>query len=169
MQTYRRKKIHNICKEIWDNHKLKPGFNLEKLLNKINVNYAEESLSDNISAILVIKDDKKLITVNKGHHINRQRFSIAHEIGHLLLGHKKEIDVKTREAIYFRNEVSSLGIDNDEIEANYFAANLLMPEEQIFNHLDKDKSFEENVSIIAKSFTVSEAATTRRFINLGLA
>lgn len=168
MQTYRRRKIHQICKSIWDKYGLVAGFDFSYLLPKLNVEYKEESFEDNnISAILLIKGSKSLITANAYHHINRKRFSIGHELGHLLLGHKKDIDIKEEEKIFFRNEISSMGINNDEIEANYFSANLLMPEHILKESIDLNSSFEDNVANLAGRFVVSQASMTLRLNHIG--
>lgn len=168
MQTYKRRKIHDICNSIWSDFSLEPGFEFSTLLAQMNISYKEESFEDdNISAILITKGEKSLITANSNHHINRKRFSIGHELGHLYLSHKKELDVKEEEKIFFRNEISSMGIDNDEIEANYFSACLLMPEEKIRENVQMDISFEENIEKLADLFKVSQAAMTLRLNFLG--
>ena len=63
--------------------------------------------------------------LNSAHHIHHQRFMIAHEIGHFVL-HEGKMYVDTP-TVRFRDSVSGLAIDNEEIESNGFAAELLMP------------------------------------------
>lgn len=168
MQTYKRRKIHDICNKLWDKYSLQPGFKFSKLLAEMNISYREECFEDDgISAILITKGEKSLITSNSNHHINRKRFSIGHEMGHLLLNHKRELDVKEEEKIFFRNQTSSLGIDSDEVEANYFSACLLMPEEKVKESVNMNISFEENIENLSKLFKVSQAAMTLRLNFLG--
>jgi len=168
MQTYKRRKIQSICNDLWDKHSLIPGFSFDDLLNNLKITYKEEEFEDDsISAILITKGMKSIITANASHHINRKRFSIGHELGHLLLGHKKELDIKQKERIFYRNEISAQGIDTDEIEANYFSACLLMPEDKIKSCIDMDISFDENIYNLSKLFQVSQAAMTLRLNNLG--
>jgi len=62
------------------------------------------------------------LSVNNLHHINRQRFTLAHEYGHYCL-HKDKQSVFTDE-IFFRNANN----DSMEYAANEFAAKILMPE-----------------------------------------
>lgn len=57
-----------------------------------------------------------------GFHEHNVRFTLAHEIGHIYLGHFKENNIDSRD-IYGRCEY----------EANYFAAALLMPEHLLYN------------------------------------
>lgn len=54
---------------------------------------------------------------------NRYRWNIAHELGHIMLNHHKE-NYKTR---IFRSSLSDYEYNSLEIEANYFAAYLLVP------------------------------------------
>jgi len=167
MQTYRRRKIHETCNEIWGNYSLTPGFDVEELLEEMGIKYKAESLSNSISAVLIIKSGKKLVTVNSNHPTTRQRFSISHELGHLFLDHKKNFDLNEQSKIFYRDTVSSLGIDTDEIEANYFAACLLMPESEIKSNVIEFLSFEENVEMLSDKFVVSAAAMTLRLSFLG--
>jgi Zn-dependent peptidase ImmA (M78 family) len=49
----------------------------------IRIRHSE--MEDSVSGLLVIKGDVVTLGVNKTHHPNRQRFTIAHELGHFLL------------------------------------------------------------------------------------
>jgi Zn-dependent peptidase ImmA (M78 family) len=80
-----------------------------------------------------LPDGSAVIGVNALHHTKRQRFTIAHELGHLLL-HKdesihvdKQFLVDRSRLLGKRDRVSSQAEDPKEIEANQFAAELLMP------------------------------------------
>jgi Zn-dependent peptidase ImmA (M78 family) len=72
-------------------------------------------------------DGSAIIGVNAANSLRRQRFTIAHEVGHLLLHLDEDFHIDERFPIGFRSEVSSLAVDPREIEANQFAAELLMP------------------------------------------
>jgi Zn-dependent peptidase ImmA (M78 family) len=89
--------------------------------------------------MLIRDDDKVIIGVNSNHTEQRQRFSIAHEIGHFLLheGKKLTVDRQIKYQVNFRDKKSSLGIDINEIEANRFASALLIPEKFINKDLEK--------------------------------
>ncbi|WP_294796183.1 ImmA/IrrE family metallo-endopeptidase [uncultured Fenollaria sp.] len=67
--------------------------------------------------------ENKIIRVNKNEPIYRQRFTIAHELGHILLGHEgksfRKLDHK---------EYGDFLERMNEVTANSFAAELLMPE-----------------------------------------
>ncbi|KIA81999.1 hypothetical protein QR66_01765 [Chromobacterium piscinae] len=92
----------------------------------------------------------------------RQRFTIAHEIGHWALGHLND---KKR---CFRDgpaEFSSNATDSEEREANNFAAQLLMPETLIRWAIEKKGI--ESIPALANLFDVSKVAMTYRLKNLG--
>jgi Zn-dependent peptidase ImmA (M78 family) len=42
---------------------------------------------DDLAGMLINGGPKPIVAVNSAHHKNRQRFTIAHECGHLALGH----------------------------------------------------------------------------------
>ena len=77
-----------------------------------------------------------VIGVNSLHHPNRRRFTIAHECGHLRLheGQRAYVD-RSPLHINRRDQVSSQATDAEEIEANRFAAELLMPYDMIMDGL----------------------------------
>lgn len=56
------------------------------LANKLGLAVQFELMDENISGVLEKQNDGKFhIKVNSRHHPNRQRFTIAHEIGHFIL------------------------------------------------------------------------------------
>jgi Zn-dependent peptidase ImmA (M78 family) len=57
----------------------------------------------------------------------RQRFTIGHELGHLTLHHGHDLILERLVRLNFRDATSSTANDEEEIEANHFAAELLMP------------------------------------------
>ena len=117
---------------------------------------------------MLIRDDAErgiVIGVNSLHHSNRQRFTIAHECGHLRLhkGRKSYVDRSFR--INRRDEVSSQATDAEEIEANRFAAELLMPYDLIKEDLMKyrpDIEDEDELRELADRYRVSLQALTLR-------
>jgi Zn-dependent peptidase ImmA (M78 family) len=122
-----------------------------------------------ISGLLLRREGSTICIINKDHPPTRRRYSIAHEIGHFMLHPPEEayIDVAAR------SDKSSDGTDPREIEANAFAAVLLMPEHLLRQRVPRplDISFEDDADAIrqlAKAFHVSTTAMTYRLLNLGL-
>ena len=104
-------------------------------------------------ALTQTRDDAIFIVYNDERPIVRKRFSVAHELGHLYMGH------------LHGNSSNDLNTDNfDEIEANAFAAQLLMP--PIF--LRKDiKSGLKDPEQLAKKYNVSIDAMWLQLRNSG--
>jgi Zn-dependent peptidase ImmA (M78 family) len=115
--------------------------------------------------------DRTIIGVNSATSARRQRFTIAHELGHMLLHQDDALMVDN--AVQFRDERSSLAIDPEEIEANTFAAALLMPAEQVLAHVKAAlaagiSSREKLIGRLAQTFDVSAEAMGYRLVNLGI-
>ena len=132
-----------------------------------------EDMDDDMSGLLVVKGGKRAIGVNKKHHRNRQRFTIAHEIGHFVLHHKSFQDPKNdlhwdKKWAYFRS-AEGVGEDPIEYEANQFAAELLMPEDMLRSVIKRDRidlSNDIDIARLAELLQVSEQALTIRLVGL---
>jgi Zn-dependent peptidase ImmA (M78 family) len=128
-------------------------------------------LADDLSGIAFIKDGQRYIVYNAVHHPNRQRFTIAHELGHHLMDYKMLAQsVHVDRGVLRRDSMSSGGIDEIEIAANAFAACLLMPERLIRLVLRQSIDLEDEALVgqLARKFGVSSAALTNRILNLSL-
>ena len=131
--------------------------------NDIDV-YAIEFTNENISGVISKKDNKTTILVNENESYNRQRFTVAHELGHYFLHMNED---KTYEELY-RDGRSTL----EEVEANKLGAELLMPSEKVINKFNEiialKKSEKEIISHLSDLFKVSEEAMGYKLMNLGL-
>lgn len=127
----------------------------------------ERKLDPELSGMSFIRDGKGYVVVNSAHHVNRRRFTMAHEIGHHLLHSdylSKNVHVDT--AVLRRDELSSEGVYSKEIAANAFAAELLMPRAEVQKLASLDLSDEDEVARAAARFGVSATALTFRISNL---
>jgi len=118
---------------------------------------------DEVSGVTFIEAGVKSIGVNSKHALTRQRFSVAHEIGHYLCGHEAYDGDKilVEETARMLNAHS-----HQEMEANEFAAELLMP----VNWLRKDVgAIGLDVPALAKRYQVSEQAMWIQLIDHRLA
>lgn len=127
--------------------------------------------SDEFSGILIRKDGKSLLGVNSKESEVRQRFTIAHELGHYFLHGNKDVFVEHREA---DNGVKKEKKPRDlkEVQANMFAAALLMPREKLekdFIAITKNGILEEHhIESLALKYDVSAQAMNFRLLNLKL-
>ena len=129
----------------------------------ISVNY--EKLDSDVSGVMLLENGKAKVAINQSQHRNRQRFTLAHEIGHLLLHAKGDRVFVDRR--FFRNAASSKGELREEIQANAFAASLLMPSALVDKYIDADDGITDiDVFRLATRFEVSEQAMTLRLVKL---
>lgn len=128
-----------------------------------------EPFQGKLSGMLYRSTDGAVIGINSLHATPRQRFSIAHEIGHLLL-HDPELHIDEHAFVAFRDAASSTAVDPAEVEANQFAATLLMPESLLLEELAKlgeNPDVQDAVKRLSQAFNVSQEAMTIRLTSLG--
>lgn len=107
------------------------------------------------------QDDTRCIEYNDSESLMRQRFTIAHELGHHLLAH-------TDANHQFRDDPSKFNLNvaiPEETQANKFAAELLMPKLAIEHFIFNEKI--SSLNELAKRFSVSTVAMQYRLKNLG--
>lgn len=101
------------------------------------------------------------IYLNSRDSENRQRFTCAHELGHYV--QRSSSDFEDWEFVDRRDQLSSTGTDLNEIYANTFAAQLLMPEHEV-----RSRAKRVGVAGLAATFQVSLEAMKNRFTTLRL-
>jgi len=131
-----------------------------------------ERLDRDVSGLLMRDGDAVVIGVNDLHAPRRQRFTVAHEVGHLEL-HKGRPLVLDHVRLNFRDATSSAATDVEEIDANAFAAAILMPADLVIQEArrlleDPTATDASIVPLLAQGFDVSDQAMEYRLINLGL-
>ncbi|HDU3835115.1 ImmA/IrrE family metallo-endopeptidase [Kluyvera sp. CRP] len=109
----------------------------------------------------ITRDGRYVISYNNYDPHSRIRFTLAHELGHHVLGHTRD-GRKLRE---YTNPAQNDGNYHEERDANRFAAELLMPEEAVANMVNREKIY--SVPALASHFDVSEEAMYWRMKNLG--
>jgi Zn-dependent peptidase ImmA (M78 family) len=130
--------------------------------------------ADDVSGLLLREPgEAPIIGVNAGNAEVRQRFTVAHELGHLILHKGKRLVLDRAVRVNFRDAASSLATDREEMEANAFAAGLLMPTDALRDELHRIvqgryRSDTALVDALAKRCHVSRSAMEFRLINLGM-
>lgn len=127
-------------------------------------------LGDEADLGLVIKKDNDIVIfTNSCSRLSREIFTLAHEIGHAILHLNNEISF-----VDDNNTISNRNADEKEQEANYFAACLLMPSDEVERFADLQLSgFNENgltaldIARIMSEFNVSFDMVLNRLENLG--
>ena len=140
-----------------------------------------EQLPTDTSSVLIREPSgRRVIGINSRHSLTRQRFSTAHELGHALLhfGSSRPESVEAAVSrpleILFRDGLAGQGTDGVEIDANTFAASLLMPAELIREAFrsgltqSPKRRLGNVIEAMATEFEVSDQALRYRLINLHL-
>ena len=103
--------------------------------------------------------NKNNVYVNADDTPARQNFTIAHELGHILLEHDNY-------DILYRRDLENQSNKTVEQEANYFAANLLVPE-KMFKSFIKEYPYASNKQL-SDIFGVSKITIEHRRNRLGV-
>jgi len=169
-------KIENLANEVLvsSGQVKNKCINPSQVADHLGIDVVLENFSNDISGALIRKKGgKATIAINKTDSENRKRFSIAHECGHYVLKHKGELFVDNF-VLNKRDKRSSYAIDQKEIEANAFAAALLMPSKCVLGKTieltesGSIKTQSELITKLASIFQVSAQAMGFRLVNLGI-
>ncbi len=164
-------KAHQAAEKLLREHgALEEGVDVYALARQY-ADVVEKSLGTDLSGALIpVEGAGWVILVNADHSIVRRRFTVAHELGHLIL--HSYTGAHADRTFKFRDWRSSEGSAAEEIEANQFAAELLMPRALVLSATrssilqyapeDNDDAFERLVADLAQRFQVSRQAMTIR-------
>lgn len=163
-------KVRRAALDIWRRYDAAVPVDIAGIIRSEGITLQKEELEDDVSGMLVIQDDRVVIGVNSRHSQRRQRFTMAHELGHYVMHSSTSRVFFDESLLFFRNQKSSEGTKKQEIEANNFAAELLMPEPAIRQMLETpiDAFNDGDVKKLASRFNVSSQALTIRLTKLGL-
>lgn len=177
----RRKYIRSLVEHLLaDSGQQYPPVDVNVLARKLHANVIEAHHNDDALSGFLLKQpgsSPAIIGINKSHSVTRRRFTIAHELGHLLLHSFDQVHVDRSgfSRLRLRDSRSSEGVDSEEVEANFFAVELLMPRGMLERDLEaypdidlhNEHSFEELLSTLAKKYRVSPQALNIRLVQLG--
>ena len=144
---------------------------VERIARSLGIRVEYAPLDDELSGLAHIRDNVPIIGINALHAPSRQRFTLAHELAHIRL-HRYDLEraVHIDRGSLRRDALAAVGVDPIEIEANAFAAELLMPTHLLISALEHHPvDLEDNnaVGVLAKRFRVSDAAMRYRLNSLG--
>lgn len=147
-----------------------PPVNIEAIIRGLGVELDKRAyLSTDISGELKKSGESYRISVNGLDSYFRQRFTMAHELGHYLLHRDRIGDGIVDDRAYRSTDPSkyksTLIGQAEEAEANRFAARILMPADKVTAEA-KDAS---SLSTLAERFQVSKLAMEIRLSTLGIA
>lgn len=169
-----REKINKIADTIREALELIiPPYDPSDAIKKLDGKILYDVFDNDIDAFIEKREDLFVLHLNPQKPNSRERFSIAHELGHLFLhmGYLidqdkwKSFESRFTDSILFRSDNYS----SIEYEANEFAAAFLMPKEEFI--IVAEENLDENlyyIESIAKYFQVSTLAASNRGKWLGL-
>lgn len=160
-------RIERFVDKLLEEHDVtSPPVPVDKIARKIGVNLKYGDLGE-VSGLLVRVEGDATIGVNANHPPVRKRFTIAHELGHFLLHGGISSHYDRDYKINYRSSESSQATNIEEIEANFFAASLLMPR-RFLNYDNAVDSLDNDISVgrLAERYRVSRHALSLRLVNL---
>ena len=148
------------AKDIFTSLNLSVPVNVFALCEKFNINVVFDSLSDAEAYFICKNAIKKVIIDSRIQYESRIKFTIAHEIGHFYLPWHN-YDIFKCSAV----DISSFKSDNIfENEANAFAAELLIPTEELIKDINKKDISMGLIKSLAQKYGVSLTSVAIRAI-----
>jgi Zn-dependent peptidase ImmA (M78 family) len=152
----------------WKTLRLEPPADLILICKRLKIVLLKKLIANDILGVYVITPEHRhVVTVNKGIKETRQRFTLAHEIGHHLMLAK---DVKPGIVCKLREQYThNVILPEEERRANRFASSLLMPHwyvKEWYKELASNK--DARVPVMADRFGVTLSAMSVRLRELGL-
>lgn len=122
---------------------------------RMKIYWETDLLDDTEDAVTYATGNWNIVFLNKNTHhtMCKIRWSIAHELGHVVLGHLQQCNLRSNRGLIYT-------LDR---EANIFAEELLMPADFIFSH------YSHGFEYLKNACCVSEKSLEVRLMNLGLA
>lgn len=146
---------------------------IEDVARVVDISSIEAISASGFEGGLITDREKSqgVILVNRENHRQRQRFTIGHELGHFLMPHLPEEGVQFMCTVADMQKSSAsktMGrVTRMEVEANRFAANMLMPAKLFQSDLSRSIAPDLTVLLhLAEKYDTSKEATARRFCNL---
>ena len=142
---------------------------LEAIFSDLRIHYEERPMPKGHSGRIDYREPFCTVTVNSNEGVQRRRFTAAHELGHYILHRDLLMSGEGHLDRLFENGGNSNPFaplsDKHEVQANQFAADLLMPESTLRLLYEPDR---DNVIDLAKLCEVSYKAMEIRLRSLGI-
>ncbi|QNE75714.1 ImmA/IrrE family metallo-endopeptidase [Streptomyces finlayi] len=133
---------------------------VQALESAFGVDVAKIGLPDGIDGAAWQADGFRLIMIDRTPVPTRQRFTLAHELGHILARDAQDFLTETHLSPGHQKDLS-------EIRANVFAANFLMPRSEITAAVAGHELTDEELRPLVVRFKVSPSALGARLAQLG--
>lgn len=156
-----KKSVYSLAESVAKQISFAEDRDIEKAVSQLGgeilyKDFWDPNLNDS-GSLEVDSDGRFRIYISTTTSIRRDKFTIAHELGHYVLHYLWPKKKANKDMPPIR--VNRYGSDRIEWEANWFAAAFLMPENEFRAAWDE---YNENVSRVAQKFGVSVPAAETR-------
>lgn len=141
----------------------KAPVDVERIAEGLGIVVKRGDLGENTSGVIYREGNATVVGINSTQSKVRQRFTLAHEIGHFIIHKQRDLWVDSP-VLFRRNDVTGAPL---ETEANRFAADLLMPR-NLLSKMKADQNAPALIQDMAKEYNVSVAAMSIRLVDLQL-
>ncbi len=136
-----------------------PPVDIEKVALAVGITEIRRAKLGPTSGSLIRSGRRAVVVLNEEQSLTRQRFTLAHEIGHFVF-HSDHAD---RGGRWDRRPKSSLEMVLEERECDGLAAELLMPAEDFLDCIVRDAPDICHIESVAKAFEVSVESAALRY------
>lgn len=133
---------------------------LQAMERAFGVDVAKIGLPDAIDGAAWQADGFRLIMIARAEVPTRQRFTLAHELGHVLARDAQDLLTETQLSPGHQKDLT-------EVRANVFAANLLMPQSELSSAIQEGDPTDERLAALVVRFHVSPSALAARLVQCG--
>lgn len=146
------------AQDIVSSFNLTPPIDLSKICEELDINVNYEPLGS-VEALLIVSAGKRNIIIDNCKKIypQRERFTIAHEIGHYIMPWHENLQ-ECDKIIDFTSD------DKFECEANDFASELLVPKSNLLEDIKGNKVTLGLIKELADKYKVSLVVMARRVL-----
>lgn len=131
----------------------KRAINLDYVLTELNIRITKQKIKKGILGACKAVGLKRLIIIDPDiNHEGRERFTIAHEMGHIIMRHGSTACDSND---LFPSEGANTSVHRIEKDANAFASELLMPASEIIKTLKKHNVNLDSATMLADRYNVS--------------
>lgn len=155
-------------------YELKLPINIEEIINilGIKIKKVPDFRRVKVTGSIKLENGEPIIWINPlmNQSEERERFTLAHELGHFI----RHMLTGAKHQDGFEDDNIEFNRDNNwnhlEMEANNFAASLLMPIEKVKELAEETNEYpkEKQLDILSKKFKVSKTAMKYRLQKLGV-
>lgn len=163
--NWNRAEVSTLASDVAKELNFGPGQDIEPIVKRLGgqIVYGDLVDDESDSGSIRIENGKFVINIPLNTSPLRDRFTIAHELGHFVLHYLVQNKKRSKKITHMRAQ--RYGSDQTEYEANWFAAAFLMPGD---TYREVHKEFGGDLLRVAEYFKVSPSAASVRAKSLSL-